>query len=193
MEGNGTDHWWIVWADKIKESTFILSAVIALIALYQWTAKSRKVKRVSDGDVGEGQNEEEGGTEDKDVAHVEVSFQTTPLPKTDPGMVEVSIALSGIATAIAAILQSIATLPEALRLIVAGVAGVIAVFSAYSSLWLLANYCSGEKLSSSGLAEIWDLLSNPNRFRSYWFLAIGLTMWLMLAFFIAVFPIIGTG
>ena len=111
---------------------------------------------------------------------LEPPVSSSPL-KIDPGMVEVSLALSGIAAAIAAILPGIPTMAENLKLLVALLAGVLAVFSAYSALWLLARHCCPETTSLLGFKEIVTLLTSPERMGPYWFLGWGLVAWLVLS------------
>jgi len=106
---------------------------------------------------------------------------SSSLLEVQPGMVEVSLALSGIAAAIAAILPSISIMTEDLRFFVALFAGFLAVFSAYSALWLLARYCCVEKGSLLGFKEIFALLTSPVRNGPYWFLGLGLFAWLVLS------------
>jgi len=113
-----------------------------------------------------------------------------PPLKVDPGMVEVSMALAGIAAAIAAILPGVSGITENLKLLVAFLSGILAVFSAYSALWLLARYCL-EKPSRTGFAEIWELLKNPERVGPYWLVALGLLVWLVLSALIGALAIVG--
>jgi len=113
---------------------------------------------------------------------------SSPLVKVDPGMVEVSMALAGIAAAIAAILPGVAGIAENLKLFVALLSGILAVFSAYSALWLLARYCL-EKPSLLGFEEIWSLLTNPARVGPYWLVALGLLVWLVLSALIGVLAV----
>ena len=108
--------------------------------------------------------------------------------KISPGMVEVSIALAGIAAAIATFLPGVDSLPEMLRLVVAVLAGAVAVFSAYSALWLLARYClEGE--STAGVSEIVALLLSPMKAGPYWFMALGLVAWLVLSLLVGILAI----
>lgn len=114
---------------------------------------------------------------------------STPVPrdKVDPGIVEVTMALAGIAAAIAAFLPKAAILPESLVSLgtimvgtVAVLAGIVAAFSAYSALWFLAWYrVEGE--SAAGLSEIKKLLFSPVDFGPYWLVAWGLLVWLVLS------------
>jgi len=115
---------------------------------------------------------------------------SSPLLKIDPGMMEVSIALAGIAAAIAALLPGAIGVAEGLRLFVALLAGILAIFSAYRSLWLLARYCLSEENSPLGLKEIWTLLTNPARFGPYWFVTLGLVIWLVLSGLIGALSIV---
>lgn len=111
------------------------------------------------------------------------------LKKVEPGMVEVSVALAGIAAAIAAILPGMTGVPEILRLLVAVLSGILAVFSAYSALWLLARYCL-ERETPLGFGEIWALLTSPEKVGPYWFVALGLLAWLVLSVFIGVLAVV---
>ena len=99
------------------------------------------------------------------------------------GMVEVSIALAGIAMVFAAILPSMTgTLDIYIKPIVAIMAGIMATFSVYGSLWLLAIYCT-EIETDSGFYEVWLLLRYSGKFKYYglisWALAIGLVLSVM--------------
>jgi hypothetical protein len=105
---------------------------------------------------------------------------SSPPPRVDPGMVEVSMALAGIAAAIATILSGADGIPENLRTLVALLSGIVAVFSAYSALWLLARYCLGRP-SLLGFEEIGALLTNPASVGPYWLVALGLVVWLVLS------------
>ena len=117
----------------------------------------------------------------------------TPQPslEVDLGMVEASVALAGIAAAIAAILPGISGAPETFRLMVAILAGILAVFSAYGALWLLACFCNcGE--SASGLREILTLLTSPSSVKPcYWFMALALLIWLIVSGLIGVLAVMG--
>lgn len=115
-----------------------------------------------------------------------------------PGMVEVSIALAGVATAIAAFLPGISGIPEILRLIVATVSSAVALLSAYGALWLLARYCLlrycliGESLlgtgeSLLGIREVWTLLKNSDKIGPYKFIVGGLLFLLTLSIFVGIF------
>ena len=101
----------------------------------------------------------------------------------DPGMVEVSITLAGLAGAIAALLPDMVDLMESARLLVAVGAGAVSVLSSYSALWLLARYRLKGK-SPEGLREIAALLSSPGKVGPYWLLALGLLVWLVLSILI---------
>ena len=94
-------------------------------------------------------------------------------PLADPGMVEVSIGLAGIATAIAALIPGLAGISEVVRLTVALFSSVVAAISAYSALWLLARCCrtAPPRSEDLGLAEIWALLRNP-KIGPSWLLAV---------------------
>ncbi len=117
----------------------------------------------------------------------------------DPGMVEVTIALAGVATAIAAFLPGISGISEIPRLIAATVSSAVALLSAYGALWLLARYCllhyclTGESLflgakeSLSGRKEVWKLLKNLDKIGPYKFIVVGLLFLLVLSVFVGVF------
>jgi excisionase family DNA binding protein len=125
-----------------------------------------------------------------------------PLPfHVDPGMVEVSIALAGIATAIAAFLPQISSIPEILKLIVAAVSSSVALLSAYGALWLLARYClrryclaresllgTGESLL--GRMELWTLLRNSLKIGPYKFIVGGLLFLLALSVIVGIFAFV---
>jgi excisionase family DNA binding protein len=124
--------------------------------------------------------------------------------KVDPGMVEVSIALAGVATAIAAFLPGITGVPEILKLIVATVSSAVALLSAYGALWLLARYCLprycltgesllgiGESLSRRyGIREVWTLLKNSDEIGPYKFIVGGLLFLLLLSVFVGIFAFV---
>jgi hypothetical protein len=105
-----------------------------------------------------------------------------------PGMVEVSITLAGIAAAIATFLPGVGSLPDTLRLVVAVLAGIVAVFSAYSALWLLARYCLKKGESVTGVSEIVALLTSLH-IGPYWFVAWGLFLWLVLSFLVSLLAV----
>jgi len=123
---------------------------------------------------------------------------SSSLVKVDPGMVEVSIALAGVATAIAAFLPGISRIPEILRLIVATVSSAVALLSAYGALWLLARYClsrycfTGESFleigeSLLGIREVWALLKNSDKIGPYKFIVGGLLFLLALSVLVGIF------
>ncbi|MEW5986223.1 MAG: hypothetical protein AB1791_06285 [Chloroflexota bacterium] len=92
-------------------------------------------------------------------------------------MVEVSIALAGIAAAIAAILPSTSRMPELLRLAIAFLAGTISLLASWSALWLLARHAlHGDSLA--GITEVINLLKNPRSV--YWFVALALVLLIVL-------------
>jgi PHD/YefM family antitoxin component YafN of YafNO toxin-antitoxin module len=110
----------------------------------------------------------------------------------EPGMVEVSMALAGVATAIAAFLPGITGTPATLTLIVAIFSSVVACFSAYSALWLLACYCLRvglEESSPGGIREIHTLLKSPSKTGPYWLIALGLLFLLALSVLIGAFAV----
>jgi hypothetical protein len=115
---------------------------------------------------------------------------SSSLLKVDPGMVEVSIALAGVATAIAAFLPGIDGIPEILKLVVATVPSAVALISAYGALWLLARYClprdclTGESLL--GIAEVWTLLKNWYKIGPYMLIVGGLLFLLALSVFLGI-------
>jgi hypothetical protein len=104
------------------------------------------------------------------------------LPPIDTGMIEVSIALTGISAAIAALLPGVPPDLELVKQITALLAGLLSVYSAYSALWLLASY-SLNKTSRTGIPEILELLQ-AFHLGPYWFMALGLTFWLLLSFLV---------
>jgi hypothetical protein len=103
----------------------------------------------------------------------------------DPGMVEVSIGLAGIATAIAAFIPGLVGIPEVVRLLVAMFSSVVAAISAYSALWLLARYChtATPRSDDLGLTEIRALLRNPKLGPS-WLLAVCSVLLFLLSIFV---------
>jgi excisionase family DNA binding protein len=107
----------------------------------------------------------------------------------NPGLIEVSVALAAIATAIAAILPGISGASETFRLATAIMAGVLAVLSAYSALWLLACYRIGPG-SVFGLREIWKLLFSPDPVKPYSLMAWALVVWLALSALIGALAIL---
>lgn len=98
--------------------------------------------------------------------------------KVDPGLVEVSIALAGIAIAMAAFLPGVRSLSKELQVLVAILTGIMATSSTYTALWLLAQYCQKGK-SPNGFKEILALLGDFS-LGPYWLLAISLLIWLVL-------------
>ena len=112
------------------------------------------------------------------------------LPPIDVGMIEVSIALVGISAALAALLP--AAVPPNLywaKQIMVVFVGGLSVYSAYSAMWLLAVY-SLKKTSRTGIPEIWELLG-ATYLGPYWFMALGLVLWLMLSFLVFYIAIAG--
>jgi hypothetical protein len=111
-------------------------------------------------------------------------------------MVEVTMALASIAAAVATFLPNPTDLPDPLRLIgplltavVASLAGVVAVLSAYGALWLLARYClEGE--SATGFSEIKALLSSPRRIGPYWLVSLSLLVWLVLSVLVGALAVV---
>ncbi len=115
-------------------------------------------------------------------------------PDIDPGMVEVSMALAGVALAIAAFLPGIAGMAALLRIFVAVLSGGVAFFSSYSALWLLACYCLGVGLKESGLfgfREVRKLLISTYKVGPYWFMALGLLFLLALSVFVVALAVGG--
>jgi excisionase family DNA binding protein len=134
----------------------------------------------------------------------------------ESGMVEASMALAGIAAAIAAFLSELDqnavgdafyfTLPTTF------LSGVLAILSSYSALWLLARYylreisrlgieengrlsqgragCRPRWFATLGFEEILLLLKNPSKRGPYWFVALGLLVWLVLSAFIGSLAVI---
>jgi len=103
----------------------------------------------------------------------------------DPGMIEVSIALAAGAAAILTILPNLAGVPEGPKVMVLFLAGILAIYTAYTALWLLARYCvKGE--SFLGFTEIWTLLHEPARFGPYWLLAIAVLVWWIMSNLISI-------
>jgi len=113
------------------------------------------------------------------------------------GMIEVSIALAGVATAIAAFLPEADDISRILKLAVAAVSSAVALFSAYSALWLLACCCidhyrlTGESLlgegeSLSGRREVWTLLTNLGKIGPYKSIVAGLIFLLALSVFVGI-------
>jgi len=111
------------------------------------------------------------------------------LPPVNAGMIEVSIALTGISAAIAALLPTVPPNLNLVKQITAALAGLLSVYSAYSALWLLAVY-SLKKTSRMGISEIWELL-RASYLGPYWFMALGLTFWLILSFLVVYIAVAG--
>jgi excisionase family DNA binding protein len=111
--------------------------------------------------------------------------RSSPSLEVDPGMIEVSIALSVGAAAIFAILPGLVDVPEGLELLVVLLAGILAFNAAYTALWLLARYCLGGE-SLLAFTEIWTLLTQPAWSGPYWFLAQTVVLWLLLSLIIGV-------
>ena len=117
-----------------------------------------------------------------------------PMPvsqrKVDAGMLEVSIALASVATAIAAFLPTISGIPEILAWIVATISSTVALVSAYGSLWLLARFCLPRGCLTEetllGLREVWTLLRKLDKTGPYKFIAAGLLFLLALSIFVGV-------
>lgn len=114
-------------------------------------------------------------------------------PEVDIGMVEVTLALAGVAAAIAAILPGIGDIPKILGLAVAAVSSAVAFFSAYAALWLLARYCctGGSQTGKSGskflgIAEVVALLKSWTELGPYMFIVIGLLFLLVLSLVIGI-------
>jgi hypothetical protein len=122
-------------------------------------------------------------------------------PEVDIGMVEVTLALAGVGTAIAAILPGIGDIPKTLSLVVATVAAAssaVAFFSAYSALWLLARYCcTGESQTGTdesglkflGIGEVMALLKSWTELGPYTFVVIGLLFLLVLSFAVGILAV----
>ena len=129
------------------------------------------------------------------IKHLELSTQQQlieeeiTVPNVDAGMIEVSIALTGISAAIAALLPNVSPSLEWLKRVTAILAGSLAVYSAYSALWLLARYCL-KKNSVLGFSEIWELLITYN-LGPYWFMGLGLAFWFILSFLVIIIAIGG--
>jgi hypothetical protein len=119
----------------------------------------------------------------------------------DPGMVEASMALAGIAGAIALFLPTTDRIAGNLRLYVGLLASIMAVFSAYSALLFLARYCL-KKESETGAKEILLLLLFPIasllnssstkdipsiKLVPYWIVAVGLAAWFVMSVILIIF------
>lgn len=120
---------------------------------------------------------------------------SSSLPKVDPGMMEASIALTGVAAATGAFLPGISSISEIVGLIVAVVFSAVTFYSFYGALWLLARYClqryclTGESLlgtgeSLLGIEEIFTLFRNLDKIGPYKFMAGGLL-------FLPILPVLG--
>jgi hypothetical protein len=115
-----------------------------------------------------------------------------PLPrrKVDAGMLEVSTALAGVATAVAAFLPGIGEISKILALTVATISSAVALFSAYGSLWLLACFCLPRDClteeSLFGFKEVWALLRNLEKTGPHKFMAAGLLFLLALSVFVGI-------
>lgn len=101
-------------------------------------------------------------------------------PKVDPGMVEVCVALAGIATAIIALSFVMSDTAAGLRIMLWILGGYLLIFSSYAALWFLARYCL-EGDSFLGFEEIWVLLKSSTALGPYWFLAMGVLILLVLS------------
>jgi hypothetical protein len=108
----------------------------------------------------------------------------------DPGLVQVALALASIAAAVVALLPNVPNTMFGVKGGVAYLASVMALFSGYSAIWLLARYCTNEE-SSLGFKEIWSLLIHPGRNPPYWFLALAMISWQILAIFIGIAGMLG--
>jgi excisionase family DNA binding protein len=125
----------------------------------------------------------------------------------ESGMVEVSMALGGLAATITAFLPGLTNVYNPYLVIMATFfSGVLAMLSCYSALWLLARYYLEESARLGfevqrmqldnrtkgcvrwfgvvGLAEIAVFLRHPTKRGPYWILALALLVWLWLSFFI---------
>lgn len=117
-----------------------------------------------------------------------------PSHSADPGMVEVNMAVAGIATAIAAFLPEMTGMAAILRLIIAIIACVIGSFSAYSALWLLTrcDYTwgspSGMRESVLGIREVLKLLTSVSH-GPYWLMALGLLALLVTSVLVCVLAV----
>jgi len=105
--------------------------------------------------------------------HPDSKARQVESPDVDPGMVEVSIAVAGIAMAIAALLPGLNGISDAVRLTVAIISSVVAALSSYSALWLLAWHCQVEDTHSDdlGIKEIIILLRSTN-FGPIWLISL---------------------
>ena len=121
---------------------------------------------------------------DKQSLDKEISF-----PPVDAGMIEVSIALTGISAAIAALLPAVPPNLAWAKQTTAVLAGLLSVYSAYSALWLLATYAL-KKATKTGIPEISELLQ-ASYLGPYWFLALGLAFWLILSFLVIYIALAG--
>jgi len=101
-------------------------------------------------------------------------------PPVDTGMIEVSLAFTGISVAITTLLPDVPPDLYFVKQIIAVLVGLITVYSTYNTMWLLAVY-SLKKSSRTGISEIWELLG-ASYLGPYWFMALGLSFWLILSF-----------
>ena len=124
--------------------------------------------------------------------------EPTSSPEAELGMVEFSATLSGLAAAIAALLPSTTgqmngvspKIAAQLRLFVAILAGVLAAYSSYSALWLLARHCTHRK-SLLRVNEIGCFLTQPRMNGPTWLTAISLLIWFTLSLLIAALSMMG--
>jgi hypothetical protein len=106
-------------------------------------------------------------------------------------MIEVALALSGLGAGIAAVLPRATDLTGPLKpyvlqfgLAVSILATILAICSAYSALWLLAQHCIQRK-TIPGFIEIGLLILRPT-LGTHWLIAICLLIWSILAFVISI-------
>jgi len=140
----------------------------------RWRVRTADVKRLRDfRDAKEPEQQSPSPVNNADP-------DTRDADEIDPGMVEVGIALAGVAIAIATFLPGVTTISQNFRILIAILSGLLAVFSTYGALALLAYYCVGFK-SSSAIEEIKALLlRQSNKARIYWFMAAALLFgWLL--------------
>jgi hypothetical protein len=96
-------------------------------------------------------------------------------------MVEASIALAGVAVAIATFLPT-CELPEGKKQVLAILAGITAALSSYGALWLLAlNRHPEVREWPLGIGKILSLFSSPRRNGPWWFIGWGLLAWFLLS------------
>ncbi len=131
------------------------------------------------------------------VTELEVAYllklaqRQAPEPEIKPEIIEVTVALSALALGILALLPGVSDRQQDIRVfvvLVAALAGILAILSAYSSLWLLARYCLGGD-SLTGLQEILALLGSLE-VRPYWFVALSLLIWMLLSILLVALVII---